>query len=105
MAIESEACEEDSKNKLMAYVEMALNSKEINSTLLTCAKVHTTGSFPPKLKFLFFRHCVHLRMGCIDHNCFTESENSALLRDISGLKPNCKLHVAADATINHVKNR
>ena len=42
-------------------------------------------------------------MGHIDNNFFSESENSALTRDIVGPKPNHMLHVAADATTNHVK--
>ena len=103
--IESVACEENSKIKLIAYVDIASESNETNFMLLTSTKVHVKGSFFPKLKCSSFRNCVHLGMGYIDIDCFTESENSDLSRDAAGPKSNHKLYAAADATINHVKNR
>ena len=105
MVIETAACEEDSKSKLIAYLQLASESNEISLSLITFTRTYAFGSFFPKLQYLCFRQCMHLRMGHIDHNCFAESENSALSRDSAGPKSNHKLHIAADATINHIKKR
>ena len=61
--------------------------------------------FFPKLKYLSFLHCACLRVVHVDKKFFSESENSALSWDVKGPKSNFELHVAADATINHVKKR
>ena len=87
----------------MAYVDLALKSNEINSSLVVFTKKHITGSFFPKMKHLYFRHCMNLRMGHVDNDCFSESESSALARDTASPKPNHKLRVAANATMSHVK--
>ena len=105
MVIETAACEEDSKNKLIACIELVSESDEINPSLISFTRTCIFCSFFTKLKYLCFRHYMHLKMGQIDHNCFTESENSDLSRDRTGPKSNHKLHVAADATINHIKKR
>ena len=44
-----------------------------------------------------------MRMGHVDNNCFSKSENLALARNTGGPKPNHKLHVASDTTINYFK--
>jgi hypothetical protein len=43
--------------------------------------------------------------GCYADNCFTESDNSALKRDVCGPKANNKLDIALDATITHTDKR
>ena len=103
MVIETAACDEDSKDKLLAYLEIASESDEITSSLTTFTRTHMFGSFFTKLECLCFRHYMHLKMGQIDQNCFSEFENSALSRDKSGPKSNHKLHVAINATTNHIK--
>jgi hypothetical protein len=43
--------------------------------------------------------------GCYGDNSFTESDNSALKRDVCGPKANNKLDIALDATITHTDKR
>ena len=87
----------------MAYVDLASKSNQINSSLIIFTKKQITSSFFPKMKHLCFRYCMSMRIGHIDNNCFSELENSALARDTADPKPNNKLHVATDTTMNHVK--
>ena len=87
----------------MACMDLASKSNQINPSLIIFTKKHITGSFSPKMKHLCFRHCMRMRMGHADNNCFNESENSALARDTAGPKSSNKLHVAADATTSHAK--
>ena len=91
------------EKQIMAYVDVAPNSNEINSSLIIFTRKHITGSFFPKMKELCFRHHMSMRIGHVDNNCFSESENSDLTRDTAGPKQNHKLHVATDATTNHMK--
>lgn len=103
--VESGAEEEDSMQKLLACINTMAKNDCINQQLILKTRIYLLGSFYPSLDRLCFRHYMHLGMGFIDNNCFTESENSALSRDTSGPKSNHKLHVAGDAIMMHTKKR
>ena len=87
----------------MVYADLAFKSNGINSSLMIFTKKCVKESFFLKMKHLCFRHHMSMRIGHVDNNCFSESEHSDLTRDTAGPKQNHKLHVATDATTNHMK--
>lgn len=103
--VENEFEEEDCIQKLNNYVCESEKNNKINSQLILFTRNCILGSFMPSMDRLCFRHFKYSSMGCIDNNCFVESENSALSRDNAGPKSNHRLHVATDAIIGHTRKR
>jgi hypothetical protein len=78
---------------------------KVNSGLINALDMFTQKSFKPDLPRLCLRQFIDTPGGCYGDNSFTESDNSALKRDVCGPKPNNKLHIALDATITHTNKR
>ena len=84
---------------------MKSQDKWVNLNLVLFARTYLCGSFILSLYRISFRHYLYKRMGFIDNNYFSESENSALSRNSSGPKSNNKLYVSGDKIMNHQKKR
>ena len=90
-------------------LRMCINGIEklnrVSLTLISFIRNYITASFLPMLPKLSFHHYIHKGMRIIDHNYFSESENSVLSRDFAISKSNNKLHMAYDTIINHVNKK
>jgi hypothetical protein len=103
--IETKREEEDSMLKLWSFISQARADNVVCLDLINETERFIQESFKPDLPVLCLRHYLKVHWGHVDENCFAESENSALKRDIYGPKANNKLHVAGDATIMHTDKR
>ena len=103
--IETKQEEEDSMTKLLLFISEARLEGKVNSRLINALDTFIQESFKPDLPRLCLRQFIDTPGGCYGDNSFTESDNSALKRDVCGPKPNNKLHIALDATISHTNKR
>ena len=103
--VETQQEEQHAMDALIAHIEDARRDELINKPQYEFTKDFVTEKFQHNLSKLCFRHYKNKILGHISHNCFTESENSALEIDVAGPRPKFRLHVAADCIVNHQDRR
>ena len=82
--VETQQEEQHAMYALIAHIEDARRDELINKPLYEFTKDFVTEKFQHNLSKMCFRHYKNKILGHISHNCFTESENSALERDVTG---------------------
>ena len=99
--IELEVEENDSLNKLRQMIDNERSNDKISNMLIDFTIQYITAGFEDQLYRLCFRHYMYNYGGGTGDNCFSESSNSVMSRDVLGPKPKHRLHVAADCIIEH----
>ena len=97
--------EKDSIAKLRNFINYCEYSCDVNNSLACFTRDYILMYFEPQFRYLSFWHHKSLSMVHVDHNCFTESEKSALARDYGDPKSSYSIHVACDAINNHMSGR
>jgi hypothetical protein len=102
--IETKQEEEYSLAKLQLYINNARKGKHVSPNVLAFTEEYLK-NFIADLSSMCLRQYIDVFCGAVDHNCFTESENSSLKRNASGPKANNKLNTSVDATVTHTEER
>ena len=97
--------EKHNLQKLYFIIQFERTQKRVHMKLLDFTTEFLRTGFVDRLPMMCHRHFKFNYCGWVDENCFTESENSALARDPLGPKPRYRLHVSADAIIQHTDER
>lgn len=94
-SVETIAEENHSMSKLNGYISDCMTSSnpitKISKDLGRRTTVFVQSSFYPRLSKLTFRHFMKIPEGDRADNSWTESQNSALKRDVAGPKPHQKI--------------
>ena len=102
--IETKQEEEYSLMKMNQYISLSRQSGKVSKDVLKFTEEYLR-DFKADLPTLCLRQYLQTHWGCVNENCFTESENAALKRDICGPRANNKLNRSIDATLQHVSTR
>lgn len=86
-SVETAAEEKHSISKLNNYISESMASGVVSKDLGNRTRLFLTNSFYTRLSRLCFRHFMSITEGDRADNSWTESQNSALKRDVSGPKP------------------
>ena len=68
-------------------------------------KNYVIESFMPDLSRLSHRHYMSTMMGFRRNNCFSETENALLYRDVMGPSSNNKIHISQSKIVSHTNRR
>ena len=104
-SIETKFEEEDSLNKLKRFASSALMEAKVSKELVQQTQNFIEETFVKDLPSFCLRQFIDTVAGCVNENCFTESENAAIKRDATGPKANNKLYIATNATLVHTNRR
>lgn len=99
--IESEDEENDSLQKLKDVIAFERTQSKVSKALLDWTLEFLTTKFVHRLPLLCKRNYLFSYNGHVADNCFTESENSRLVRDPMGPRPSYRLHISCDAILQH----
>ena len=91
--------------KMREIIAFERSQGRVSKPLLDYTLDFLTTKFQDRLPLLCQRHFKFTYCGHVADNCFTESENSSLARDPLGPKPSYRLHVSADAILQHTDER
>lgn len=97
--------EKDSLAKLRKVIAFEQSNGKVTPALVDFTSNFLTTKFQDRLPNLCLRVFKYAYYGWVADNCFTESENSTIERDAFGPKSSYRLHVSADATIQHTNER
>ena len=103
--VETPEEENDSLRKLREVLRIDFESQVVTRALVEYTEEFVVTKFIPSLPKLCLRYSKNFFFGWLADNCFVESENSALVRDPMGPKPNYKLHVSTSSIIQHTNSR
>ena len=104
--VESEQQEKDSYDKLMQYVDLAMGDETLSDGLVSNTKDWIEANFKPYLPLLCQWRYHAIYFGNVCENCFGESDNAAMKKDVvNKTKANNKLPTALRTNAGHTKAR